>query len=196
MRASECTSCLVKQDLSAYWTPQLYFQHANGSFTSVTQVGGGLIYYLPRANSKDTTGVQAFPDGLRMLIGNPFLRSYDASSLMSQAIGWNCLGAGGTTRQPWLPPNDCPDGLRGELRFPSCWNGVDIDSTDHISHMAYPENNESGACPSTHPVRIVTLFYEMMWDVNSWASMRSQGLNATQPFVLANGDSTGYGYHG
>lgn len=67
---------------------------------------------------------------------------------MAQAIGWNCLGATGTTRNPYLPPVNCPNGLRGEIRFPSCWNGVDLDSKDHISHMAYPINNESGPCPA------------------------------------------------
>ncbi|ORY75303.1 hypothetical protein BCR35DRAFT_292930 [Leucosporidium creatinivorum] len=196
MRASECTSCLVKQDMSAYWTPQMYFQWANGSFSSVDQVGGGLIYYLPRNHSSDTTKVQAFPDGLRMLIGNPFLRSYSGSA-MAQAIGWNCLGAPVTeTRQPYLPPYNCPNGLRGELRFPSCWDGKNVDSSDHFSHMAYPTGGESGPCPTTHPVRLVTLFYEMMWSVDPWKGVRSQGLNATQPFVLAMGDASGYGYHG
>lgn len=60
-------------------------------------------------------------DGLKILTGNPRLRSY-ASSRMAQAIGWNCLGqAASPTRNGFLPPNDCPNGLRGEIRFPSCW---------------------------------------------------------------------------
>lgn len=75
----------------------------------------------------------AFPDGLRMLTGNPFLRSYNSSSLTAQAIGFNCLGsaggANGDTRQPYLPPYNCPSGMRGEIRFPSCWNGKDLDSS-------------------------------------------------------------------
>lgn len=37
------SSCMVKQDLSAYWTPPLYFQWANGSFTLVNQVGGAVL---------------------------------------------------------------------------------------------------------------------------------------------------------
>jgi hypothetical protein len=71
-----------------------------------------------------------------------------------------------------------------------------VDSPDHFSHMAYPKENESGPCPSTHPVRLVTLFYEMMWDVDAWSKLRSQARNPTQPFVTAQGDPTGYGYHG
>ncbi|POY74300.1 hypothetical protein BMF94_2493 [Rhodotorula taiwanensis] len=197
LRQSECTSCLVKQDLSAYWTPQLYFQWANGSFSSVQWVGAGLlIYYLQRNNPADTTKVTAFPDGFRMLTGDPFRRSYE-DSLTSEAIGWNCLGAPvSETRQPYLPPYNCPNGLRGEIRFPSCWDGVNLDASDHFSHMAYPLVNEAGPCPASHPVRLVTLFFEMMYDVNSWKDLWPQAKNTSQPFVLAMGDPTGYGWHG
>ena len=184
--------------MSAYWTPQLYFQYKNGSFRSVEQVGGGLVYYLPRSHKTDTTKVQAFPDGLRVLTGQMTKRSYNSSSLMAQAIGWNCLGSAGVngeTRIPTLPDYNCPNGLRGEIRFPSCWNGKDVDSSDHFSHMAYSDG-ESGPCPATHPVRIVTLFYEVMWSVDPLSSIRDQALNPTQPFVLAMGDATGLGYHG
>ncbi|ORY92817.1 hypothetical protein BCR35DRAFT_349137 [Leucosporidium creatinivorum] len=204
LRESTCTSCLVKQDMSAYWTPQMYFQWANGSFTDVEQTSGGIIYYLQRDNAADVGPVQAFPDGLRMLIGNPFLRSYSGSP-MAQAIGWNCLGETENIKTPYLPSTNCPNGLRGELRTSTLGSGHGADltnsaasflqSSDHISHMAYPEGDEIGPCPSTHPIRIVTLFYEMMWSVDPWKIVRSQGLNTSQPFVLAMGDPTGYGYH-
>lgn len=173
-----------------------YFQWANGSFTNVDAVGGGLIYYLPRNHPSDTTNVTAFPDDFRILTGSPFKRTYDGSDV-AQAIGWNCLGAPvSATRQPYLPPYNCPNGLRAEIRFPSCWNGVNGQSADFSSHMAYPIGGESGPCPSTHPVRLVTLFYEIMWSVDPWNSRRGQALNSTQPFVLAQGDATGFGLHG
>lgn len=41
-----CTTCKVKEDLSNYWFPNLYFQGADGSFTPVKQTGGVLMYYL------------------------------------------------------------------------------------------------------------------------------------------------------
>lgn len=83
-----------------------------------------------------------------MLAGNPYTQSYD-DSLMSKAIGWNCLGGDiDPTRNPWLPPVDCPvgcdgrqaeprrlsfrrlttrmthsqNGLRAEVMFGSCWS--------------------------------------------------------------------------
>lgn len=39
---ADCTSCAVRQDKSVYWTPALYFQHENGSYESVREVGGML----------------------------------------------------------------------------------------------------------------------------------------------------------
>ncbi|GAA6054850.1 hypothetical protein JCM3770_004105 [Rhodotorula araucariae] len=196
MRKSACTSCRAKADKSAYWTPQLYFAFAS-SFESVEQIGGGMIYYLPRSHPTDKTKVLAFPKGLKMLAGSPLRRTFNASSQVDQAIGWNCLGAAGTmqTRVPELPKQNCPDGLRGEIRFPSCWNGKDLHKADQ-SHMAYPIDGESGPCPSTHPKRIVTLFYEMMYNVNSFKDSWHLAEDPKSPFVLASGDPTGYGYHG
>lgn len=52
-RASDCTSCPIKEDLSAYWTPKLYYLAQNGSFYGVPQAGDGAgttggmtVYYL------------------------------------------------------------------------------------------------------------------------------------------------------
>ena len=43
--ASTCTSALVKNDKSNYWTPSLYFLAANGSFISVPMFYMN-VYYL------------------------------------------------------------------------------------------------------------------------------------------------------
>jgi len=40
-RGSQCSSCEIKQDLSNYWTPMLYYQAQNGSFTRVPLAGDG-----------------------------------------------------------------------------------------------------------------------------------------------------------
>lgn len=42
--ASNCTSCSVRQDKSAYWSPYLYFQHANGTLQMVLKSGGLTVY--------------------------------------------------------------------------------------------------------------------------------------------------------
>lgn len=45
-RAATCSTCRVTADLSNYWIPNLYYQGQDGKFTSVTQPGGMLAYYL------------------------------------------------------------------------------------------------------------------------------------------------------
>lgn len=65
-------------------------------------------------------------------------------ALQQKALGFNCLNYGGTPEpslgRHYLPDKsfidaNCPDGLRLELMFPSCWNGKDTDSPDHRSHV-------------------------------------------------------------
>jgi hypothetical protein len=77
LSASPCTSCTIQADKSAYWTPQLYYAHADGTFEEVPN-GGMAVYYLGRG---DSGGWKPFPKGLRMLSGNNAARSYDATAL-------------------------------------------------------------------------------------------------------------------
>jgi len=44
-RSATCTTAAFKEDLSNYWTPVLYYQHKDGSFTRVSQ-SGMTVYYL------------------------------------------------------------------------------------------------------------------------------------------------------
>jgi len=58
----------------------------------------------------------------------------------------------------------CPAGENVVMfvQFPQCWNGKDLDSADHKSHMSYPVN---GACPSTHPVAIPEISFNIYYAV-------------------------------
>ncbi|KZF20149.1 hypothetical protein L228DRAFT_240704 [Xylona heveae TC161] len=207
---SEGTSCEVTQDKSAYWTPALYFQHANGSTEMVEEHGGMLAYYLLYGDN-----IKAFPAGFRMLAGDTLQRNFTLpvpdppksnwkgvdltqKSLAQKALGFNCLDY---SKDPepslyrhFLPDKsyldaNCKDGLRLELMFPSCWNGKDLDSSDHKSHMAYPDLVMTGDCPQGYETRLVSLFYETIWSTEAFAGIDGQ-------FLLSNGDPTGYGYHG
>ncbi|TAQ91244.1 hypothetical protein B7494_g434 [Chlorociboria aeruginascens] len=214
LRAGDCTSCQVSEDKSAYWTPALYFQSTSGEFTLVQQVGGMLAYYLLYPNAGNTS-LTAFPQGFQMIAGDTYQRNftypvpdlpksdwtgvYTTQSFLRQAaLGFNCLNyaapAEGSLYRHFLPDKDyldanCLNGVRFELMFPSCWNGVDVDSADHRSHVAYPSEVMTGDCPEGFSERLVSLFYETIW--NTYAFKDQAGT-----FVLANGDPTGYGYHG
>ncbi|BGP16099.1 hypothetical protein JCM10213v2_004093 [Rhodosporidiobolus nylandii] len=154
--------------------------------------------YLQRDNEADEGPILAFPPGFRMLAGNPYLRSYNPDNQMATQIGVNCLGATKKeTRNPYFLTENCPNGMRLEVMFPSCWDGENVDSPNHQNHVAHPIGGESGPCPDTHPKRVVTvIFYEIMWSVDPWKDRWDEALNTSQPFVLAMGDPTGYGLHG
>ena len=48
------------------------------------------------------------------------------------------------------------------VAFPNCWNGRDLDSADHRSHMAY---GELGLCPPSHPVEVPTINLNLRYPV-------------------------------
>ncbi|KAK9420758.1 putative WSC domain-containing protein [Seiridium unicorne] len=193
-QTAKCSTCKVKQDQSNYWVPNLYYHAENGSFIPVTQSGGALIYYLQRQDEKDPEfdkGLISFQKDFRMIAGNPLNRNH-TDSVEQSAVSFVCLGIMGPAT-PELPKQNCPGGLRTQLMFPSCWDGTNLDSPDHKSHMTYPTGVDNGPCPKTHPNRFITIFYEVTWNVDDFKDM---WFGDRQPFVFSHGDPDGYGYHG
>ncbi|KAF4621963.1 hypothetical protein G7Y89_g14382 [Cudoniella acicularis] len=217
---STCTSSLVKNDKSNYWTPSLYFKDPQtGSLESVDMFYMNVYYFFEATTDK----IEAFQPGHRMVIGNPELRSPPATGGKSildlndgtpQPVQWTCPRS--NTNSPLYPvnsdglhgagiqdpgnagagvgfPDQNCDGyaspLRADIHFPSCYNpaaGLD----NYKENMQFPTN---GNCP-TGWVHTPHLFYEVYWNTPVFASRWTQG-QGTQPFVLSNGDPTGYGLH-
>ncbi|KAF2867803.1 hypothetical protein BDV95DRAFT_502105 [Massariosphaeria phaeospora] len=197
-RDSKCSSCQIKEDMSNYWTPQLMVQMKDGTFQPVPVQGDGddsnggmTVYYLQRGEKGEQ--LKAFPEGFRMLAGDPNRRNFTGDS-DAKAINYNCLG-GNKPETNELPNYNCPGGLRAQVFFPSCWDGKNLDSDNHRSHMSYPvgDHADSGACPSSHPVHLISIFFEILYDTPKFLD---QWNGDQQPFVFSNGDKTGYGLHG
>ncbi|KAG8424071.1 hypothetical protein J3458_000905 [Metarhizium acridum] len=115
-------------------------------------------------------------------------RTYNHSNPEQRAISHVCLGAnGGET--PHLPAKQC-DRMRAETFFPSCWDGRNLDSGDHKSHMAFPAVGDynTGVCPQSHPVAILSVFFEFFYN--------TRAVKDFNRWVWAMGDVTGYGLHG
>ena len=113
--------------------------------------------------------------------------------LAQRAIGFNCLNYDkapeGALYRHYLPDKDyldanCKDGVRLELMFPSCWNGNDLDSKNHKSHVAFPDLVMNGNCPDGFDVKLPGLFFETIWATNAFAGVPGE-------FVMANGDPIG-----
>ncbi|EXJ91928.1 hypothetical protein A1O3_00478 [Capronia epimyces CBS 606.96] len=198
LTAAACTSCSIQKDKSAYWTPLLYYQRANGSFVDVPN-DGTVVYYLGRG--EDRRNIIPFPPGLRMLSGNPSKRSYDNSTMtygnstyrarpVADRVSFACINyAQATPETPNMATTDCPNGLRAQIQFPSCWDGVNLYKPDQ-SHVAYMSQIDNGVCPPTHPNLLPHLFYEIYY----FPTRLDTSDGGT--FVFSQGDTTGYGFHG
>jgi len=119
---------------------------------------------------------------------------YNTQAFLRQAaLGFNCLNYAitpeGSLYRHFLPDKayldaNCLDGVRFELMFPSCWNGINKTSLDKKSHVAFPSEVMTGDCPNGFPIRLPSLFYETIWDTYAFNGVAGQ-------FMIANGDPTG-----
>jgi hypothetical protein len=190
------TTCDKAIDHSNYWVPALYHQRADKMFEMV-KWNGAAVYYQKRACNYsasiqycDKTKVPlAFPYGFRMLAGDATRRTQNNSDYAQRAVSVMCIFDGGSKEYNGFPPRHC-NTIRAQVYFPSCWDGVNLDSPDHKSHVAYPAVGDynGGVCPQSHPVALLSIFYEFFLDTSSYTDFNR--------FAFANGDPTGYGYHG
>ncbi|KAK3352727.1 hypothetical protein B0T25DRAFT_456912 [Lasiosphaeria hispida] len=199
---STCTTCTFAEDFSNYWTAVLYFRARNGSVTRVPQranigfesarSGGMTVYYTP---SYQSARVTAFQPGFRMIVGNPFIRSAtEAAAARNRQLTFTCLQdlSTRTGESATMPAAACPAGIMSNVRFPTCWDGKNLDTADHSSHVAYPASGtfeSGGACPATHPVKIPQLFFEVIWDTRAFNDKSLWPTDGSQPFVWSYGDA-------
>jgi hypothetical protein len=133
----------------------------NGSsWTTLNTTTNGVFYYLGEGVRDDLIAqTQPLPLGLRIVAGNAKATGPNDNTISR----WSCLHAGEVGSSPDFVT--CPAGtmLESYLDFPHCWNGRDLDSADHKSHMSYPVG---GACPASHPVVVPKLRQVMRYPVN------------------------------
>jgi hypothetical protein len=154
-----------------------------------------LFYYS--AGVSDLASIEAPPIGLRIVAGSA---ATSPSTLpQSHAVArWHCLSWGSTDAKggPWsstIP--ECyadvntPEMIRLDLFFPSCWNGVDLDSKNHQDHMAYPITQAGKqVCPATHPKPIARVSYHYAFPI--FASMLDPKTRTAKNFRLASDNYT------
>ncbi|KAG7293539.1 hypothetical protein NEMBOFW57_003591 [Staphylotrichum longicolle] len=207
---STCTSCQFTEDFSNYWTAVLYFRARNGTYKRVPQIaqagmegtqGGMVVYYMSDAlfDTAQKSSVTAFKPGFRMLIGEASYKSREQARDFRQ-LTYTCM-ENQASRSPesiGFPKTPCKLGIMANHRFPTCWDGVNLDTPNHRDHVAYPETGtfeSGGKCPSTHPVKIPQILLETVWDTSAFNKKEDWPADGSQPFVWSNGDSTGYGSH-
>ncbi|GAA2672844.1 DUF1996 domain-containing protein [Actinoplanes palleronii] len=146
------TTCNAAGDNSAYWAPTLL---RNGTPVKMKNFRA---YY--GAKIKDSATVKPFPPGLRMVVG-------DAKRQVATPKGANsqfwCAGSAeiGRSADGNWPKCAAGGNLIYQLTFEDCWDGKNIDSPDHKSHMG-PSTN--GACTGKYPVAIPSLSLMLNYD--------------------------------
>jgi hypothetical protein len=141
-------------DTAGYWTPTVF---RNGTRVPVY---AETIYY--RNNALNRRDIRPYPLGFKMLAGNP--ESTRPQSL--QVVEWACRIPHDGHKGAWFAqPPVCTDGydLVMKVWFPDCWNGVDLDSPDHRSHVAYSQHGNY--CPAGFPVHIPEIALTAKLDV-------------------------------
>lgn len=209
---STCTTCTFPDDTSNYWTAVLYFRARNGTYRRVPQLGalfhedargGGMtIYYFP---PKDYRNMVAFKRGFRMRTGHPTARS-PTDQERYPGITYTCLlrpDTRYTNVSTSFPKKPCPEGILTTIFFPPCWDGKNLDSPDHFSHVSFPASGKydgGGACPASHPVKVPQVVLETRWDTREFNAPdlwpEEDGGDSRQPFVWSFGDGIGHGHHG
>lgn len=169
---SSGTSCSFQVDKSGYWFPALMMNGASIAPSSVS------MYYRGPDWSYDSKNVQPLPAGFKMIAGD----AKATAPQPSPVTYWQCGPGTGVPKSS--VPYDCSPYagtyLRANLTFPSCWDGVHLDSSDHKRHMAYPTVKGSNYCPTTHPVLVPWLTAVVTYPVvNASSATLSSGLGWT-----------------
>jgi Domain of unknown function (DUF1996) len=108
----------------------------DGNFGKILQEKTVDLRFLGNSEEK----VIAMPDDLTIIMGDAKAKTNGSTNANAQ---WTCTGFENrvTDKYPL-----CPAGsdLVRVLEFPSCWDGKNLDSADHRSHVAFP--GDDGRC--------------------------------------------------
>ena len=150
---TEATTCNAPGDNSAYWVPALLHDGQPVKMKSFR------VYYGSRV--KDPSKVVPFPPGLVAVQGDAKLQQPTPKNAGSNQF-W-CAGSAEIGRSAdgnW--PVCAPGGnLIFQLVFQDCWDGKNVDSPDHKSHMGGMVNGE---CTGAYPVAVPDLSLMVNYD--------------------------------
>ena len=176
LRTSGDSTCNVALNRSAYWIAAMM----NGS-GKVVMPDWLAVYYkrMPSSDPRCHTLAKTclpLPRGLRYIFGYDMLAPGGSPVNLGQRW-WNCDGPGAVTGHFATIAKalkGCPvgDRLGAVVVAPDCWNGRDLDSADHRSHMAYRAYGDDGQprCPATHPYIIPQFQLGAWWTTDASAS--------------------------
>jgi hypothetical protein len=139
---------------TGYWTPAMIDTKTG----SVVMPDEATIYYKTGYNMDPKT-IKPMPQGLRIIAGDSKATAAQWSG-PQQIVTWICLnGSARSSGDATIPACKVGDAVRVTVIFPQCWDGKNLDSPDHKSHMSYPNYSSSkrSTCPAAFPVPVPEL---------------------------------------
>jgi Domain of unknown function (DUF1996) len=181
--SSTCTGGTVNR--SGYWVPSIIDTLDGRPIAPLNMV----VYYKTELVSTEAQLLASLPPGLRMIAGDPMAKSAPADQFAHKPALWSCdkLDGSGSYFDKSLTIPACNEGDYVVLgvEFPNCWDGVNLDSPDHKSHMFYGR----GACPASHPKAIPNITFTVRWPAKSAGRWRLSSDN------YASSTPAGYSAH-
>lgn len=143
---------------TAYWVPSMVDMRTNRA----VMPSASNFYYKTGYLGVRPADIQPFPAGLRMIAGDA-MNNRPGGRYAQTAWRFHCHPSG-TGFGPSIPNCGVGQEVVQEIFFPQCWDGRNLDSPDHKSHMAYASASRPG-CPSSHPVPLPEITYNIHYRV-------------------------------
>jgi hypothetical protein len=202
LRSAGSSTCMSPLNRSAYWMPALLDGKGN-----VVRPDYVAIYYKRRPLSdptvSDPTNARYEGKGIPLPNGLRFIFGWDPTGLTYVRTGSAYFNCDGPTATPGhyadLPSAlaNCPAGNRlgAVIAAPECWDGKNLDSADHRSHVGYASYGGWGylKCDSTHPYVIPTFQLGAWYSIVPGDDTSKWSLSSDS---MAPGSPPGYTLHG
>ena len=159
---STCTGGTANR--TGYWVPAI-IDTKDGTPIKPDKI---MVYY--KTSYIEGDNVKPFPAGLRMVAGDM------KASGPQEHIYWECRKGGESGTRSSTIPTNCPVGyiVEANIDFPFCWDGVNLDSPDHKSHMSQWTQLQSPPwtrmCPASHPVELPVISEKVQYVVTEAGS--------------------------
>ncbi|MFJ8029463.1 MULTISPECIES: DUF1996 domain-containing protein [unclassified Streptomyces] len=176
------TSCQNRSDLSSYYWPVVRIQDGSQDFDQNRDGGGkegnvGKILTPVQAQIKyvgsPTSKVVAMPQFLRIITGDA---KTTTNGLANANAHWSCTGFENKVQLTTQYPI-CPQGSKvvRTFAFQSCWDGQNIDSANHRTHVAFAD--AGGNCQNGFKA-IPQLTMRLVYNINPPTVQNGQVKNA------------------
>lgn len=145
---------------SGYWVPSII----DGNTGEAIVPEFLIAYYKTGYAGVQPGAVNTMPEGLRMIAGDARASGPSGLPHWQRPTAWSCAfdaAGNGTGASDEMPQCSSGQMVKMMISFPQCWDGRNLDSADHKSHMAYSDNG----CPATHPVALPQVTFNVYWTV-------------------------------